>query len=49
MQKNWIRERVRGASGHQARPKAVTLAHMNRMVIVYMYMHTVCKRSDYDI
>ena len=36
---NWIQERVRGVSGHQERPKAFPMAHMNRMVIVYK--HTV--------
>ena len=36
---NWIRERVRGVSDHQERPKAFPMAHMNRMVIVYK--HTV--------
>ena len=34
---NWIRERVRGVSDHQERPKAFPMAHMNRMIIVYMY------------
>ena len=36
---NWIQERVRGVSGHQERPKAFPMTHMNRMVIVYK--HTV--------
>ena len=30
---NWIQERVRGVSGHQVRPKAFPMAHMNHMVI----------------
>ena len=46
---NWIRERVRGASGHQEHPKAFPMGHMNRMLIVYMHsVRTVCKRSDYE-
>ena len=36
---NWIRERVRGVSDHQERPKAFSVAYMNRMIITYM--HTV--------
>ena len=34
---NWIRERVRGVSDHQERPKAFPMARMSRMIMISIY------------